>query len=146
MFDVLLGYPSLKKSRMRRNIGINCLMYLLRVLLLVNELASFFCHANRMASTFRLTKRLENVGSDIKFIEECIKEGKIPKGLQWNLKVQGLGEDVDRRVEDVKKDAMIRVMDVMLKGLKVKESKLGVERERVMDEEMKVRKGWEGIR
>ena len=25
MFDVLLGYPSLKKSRMRRNIGINCL-------------------------------------------------------------------------------------------------------------------------
>ena len=68
-----------------------------------------------MASTFRITRRLENVGSDINFLEECIREGKIPKGLQWNLKVQGLGEDVDRRVEDVKKDAMIRVMDVTLK-------------------------------
>ena len=32
MFDVLLGYPSLKKSRMRRNIGINCLMELKEVM------------------------------------------------------------------------------------------------------------------
>ena len=99
-------------------------MYLLRVLLFVNELGSFFIDASLMAATFKTSKKLENVTSDVGFLEECIARGVVPKGLTWKLQVQGLDQETEEKVERIKQDATSRVMDVMMKGLKRKKEHL----------------------
>ena len=62
-------------------------MYLLRVIFFVNELG--FINANLMAATFKTSKKLENVTSDVNFLEEYMGKNIIPKGLVWKLQVQG---------------------------------------------------------
>ena len=99
-------------------------MYILSAWLFINELCSFFLVADLMTSSFKIAVKLENVVSDIKFLECCVGKELVPSGLKWKLRVQGLGDDVQERVELIKKDATMRVLDVMLKGLKDKEAVL----------------------
>ena len=75
-------------------------MYLLRVLLLFNELCSFSSDANLMDRTFKTSRRLENVSSDITFLEEGGREGK--KGGGKGAKV--VEEIRGRRVWGVERD------------------------------------------
>ena len=95
-------------------------MHLLRVLLFINELGSFFVGASLMAATFKASKKLENVTSDVGFLEECIARKVVPKGITWKLQVQGLDGETQEKVERIKQDATERVMDVMIKGFKRK--------------------------
>ena len=105
-------------------------MYFFSVCWWFNELCSFLIYANLMASTFRVTRKIANVASDIGFLEECGKKGHVPNGFRWKFKAQGLKEEDIHKLEQIKKDAVLRVMDVVLKGLKQKEEELRQERGR----------------
>ena len=120
-------------------------MYLLRVLLLFNELCSFSSDANLMDRTFKTSRRLENVSSDITFLEECVRRGVVPKGLGWKMQVQGLDEEVEERVSKIKEDAVSRIMDVMVKGMKRKKEMLEEKLEREVEEVVGRKEGWEAV-
>ena len=52
------------------------LMYFIGVLIFINELDSFCAHANLMTANLRVVKKLENVTSDLHFLEECARRGE----------------------------------------------------------------------
>ena len=81
-------------------------MHLTSVWILINELCSFFLHADWMEN-FRVIKKIENVTSDIRFLEECVRIGWIPNGFKWKFKAQGLKAEDDRKIECIKKDATL---------------------------------------
>ena len=121
-------------------------MYLLRVLLLFNELFSFFRNANlKMGSTFKTSRRLENVTSDVRFLEECMGKNIVPKGLGWKLQLQGLDEEVEDKVRRIKEDAISRVMDVMVKGMRRKKEMLEDKLEKEVEKVVAGRAGWEVV-
>ena len=96
-------------------------------------------------SVYKLSKKFENAASDIDFLEKCASKGITPKGLRWNLQIQGLDAQTEDRVEKIKKDTEARVVDVLLKGMRQKMLRLAIEREIAMDKELSKRKGWEAI-
>ena len=73
-----------------------------------------------METTFKTSRRLENVSSDINFLEECMGRKLVPKGLGWKLQIQGLDGEVEEKVKRIKEDAISRIMDVVVKGMKRK--------------------------
>ena len=99
-----------------------------------------------MASRFRVVKRIENAASDISFLEECARKGEIPKGFKWKFRAQGLKQEDEEKVEKIKEDAVLRIMDVIVKGLKEKKKELEKEEERMIEEVWAEKSGWERIR
>ena len=88
----------------------------------------------------------EDAASDIVFLEKCAKEGLTPKGIRWKLKVHGMDEETEEKVEKIKKDAEARVIDVVLKGIREKRVRTDAEREEAIERELERRKGWEAIK
>ena len=74
-------------------------MYQLRVWFIVYELCSYCLHAGLVMSNYKLSRQLENIVSDKGFIEECVRQKFVPKGLQWNLRVNGLDREAEEKVE-----------------------------------------------
>ena len=85
-------------------------------------------------SLYKLSKRGENAALDIDFLERCARDGLTPKGLRWKLKIQGLDERTEDKVEKIKKD-------VMIKGMRGKRLRTDAEREKAIEREMEKRKG-----
>ena len=121
-------------------------MYFIGVWLLLNELCSFFIYAELMASKFRVVRKIENALSDIEFLEECTRKKQIPKGFKWKFRAQGLKEEDERKVEQIKKDAVLRIIDVVIKGLKEKEKELNMEEEKMVNEAWDEKEGWDRIK
>ena len=38
-------------------------------------------------------------------MEKCARDGLTPKGIRWNLRIQGMDAETKDRVEKIKKDA-----------------------------------------
>ena len=117
-------------------------MHLTSVWILINELCSFFLHADWMED-FRVIKKIENVTSDIRFLEECVRIGWIPNGFKWKFKAQGLKAEDDRKIECIKKDATLRIMDATIKALRDKKRDLEQEKERMIDRAWREKSGWD---
>ena len=126
------------------------ILFLFRVILRVcislsYELDSYCVNADLPMSSYKLSKKGEDAASDIIFFEKCAREGLTPKGIRWKLKVNGMDEETEEKVEKIKKDAEARVIDVVLKGLREKRIRTDAEREEAIERELERRKGWEAI-
>ena len=99
-----------------------------------------------MAARLRVIKKVENITSDINFLEECVRTGKVPNGIRWKFKAQGLGEEENERIETIKKDAIFRIMDVMVKGLKEKGDRLERQKEEMIEEGWRNKNGWDKVK
>ena len=112
----------------------------------LHELCSYCKNANLMVAKFRVVRKIENVASDIQFLEECARKEWVPKGFRWKFKAQGIGEDDERKVKQIKKDAAMRVMDIMIKGLRTKEEDLTKKRDKLVDTAWEEKTGWDRIK
>ena len=97
-------------------------------------------------STYKLSRKGEDTASDIEFMEKCARDGLTPKGLRWNLSVQGMDETTEEKVLKIKRDAEACVIDVMIKGMKEKKIRTDAEREEAIEKELGRREGWEAIK
>ena len=110
----------------------------------MNLLCSFCCAISQW-EMFKAASRFENVTSDINFIELCLKEEKVPKGFRWKLTVQGLGDENQQRIDVIKKDAELRVMQEVKRGMHEKRRRLEEEADRGIEEMMKQKDRWDGM-
>lgn len=77
--------------------------------------------------TLRKAAKLQRVRSDISYIEESLKNGRVPKGFELRWKPQGLDGAVEERALTVLKDTSLRLMEVCCEGMGRKEARLSQE-------------------
>ena len=70
-------------------------MSYLRVWIIVYELGSYCLHAGLEMSTYKLSRQLENVYSDEKFLEECTRQKLVPKSLHKKRAKKGGGSGLE---------------------------------------------------
>jgi len=77
-----------------------------------------------IVTLLQMNLRRKGKDSEIEFLEKCASKGLTPDGLGWNLKIQGMDKEMEEKVEMVKRDAESRVLDVLIKEMKEKKTKL----------------------
>ena len=77
----------------------------MRVCLLFYGFTPYCLNAGPDMSVYKMSKRSENITLDRAFMEGCAGKGLTPKGMRWNLEIQGLSQQTEEKVEKIKRDA-----------------------------------------